>query len=267
MGQLARGWGIPALAGPFLLAALAYAAAALVLAVLLRPDPLLTARSIAARRPGQADATHRADVADPNVVRLGGLAMVVTQLAMVAVMTGTPIHMRDHGHGLAATGLVIGLHVAAMFLPSPVTGRLVDRYGSRRVITAGGLCLLAAGVLGAVAPGHSAAALATALVLLGLGWNLGLLGGTTLLTGAVPLQGRARLQGRVDVAVALAGAAGGLSSGVVVAHADYAALSLGSGVLALVTLAAALPPVTTRRSVSALPALEDRSRRSGRRAS
>jgi hypothetical protein len=64
--------------------------------------------------------------------------MVATQLAMVAVMTGTPIHMRDHGHGLGATGMVIGLHIAAMFLPSPLTGRLADRYGSRPVIAAAG---------------------------------------------------------------------------------------------------------------------------------
>ena len=240
MGGLATGWGIPALAGPFLLAAAAYAAAALFLTVFLHPDPLLTARSVAIDRAKQARASGPAGSTDVAAVRLGALAMVVTQLAMVAVMTGTPIYMRDHGHGLGATGLVIGLHVAAMFLPSPLTGRLVDRCGSRAVIAAGGVVLLAAGVVGAAAPGHSALALTIALVLLGFGWNLGLLGGTTLLTGAVPLQGRARLQGRVDVAVAFAGAAGGLSSGMVVASADYATLSLGSGLLALITLAAAL---------------------------
>ena len=240
MGGLATGWGIPALAGPFLLAAAAYAAAALFLTFFLHPDPLLTARSVAIDRAKQASTSSPAGSVDAAAVRLGALAMVVTQLAMVAVMTGTPIHMRDHGHGLGATGLVIGLHVAAMFLPSPLTGRLVDRCGSRAVIAAGGVVLLAAGVLGAAAPGHSAPALTVALVLLGFGWNLGLLGGTTLLTGAVPLQGRARLQGRVDVAVAFAGAAGGLSSGMVVASADYATLSLGSGLLALITLAAAL---------------------------
>jgi MFS family permease len=240
MGGLATGWGIPALAGPFLLAAAAYAAAALFLTVFLHPDPLLTARSVAIDRAKQARASGPAGSTDVAAVRLGALAMVVTQLAMVAVMTGTPIYMRDHGHGLGATGLVIGLHVAAMFLPSPLTGRLVDRCGSRAVIAAGGVVLLAAGVVGAAAPGHSALALTIALVLLGFGWNLGLLGGTTLLTGAVPLQGRARLQGRVDVAVAFAGAAGGLSSGMVVASADYATLSLGSGLVALITLAAAL---------------------------
>lgn len=242
MGELAEGWGIPRLAGPFLLASAAYASAALFLTLFLRPDPLLAARALAARDAEQSGAPSVDGVVDRTALRLGGLAMVATQLAMVAVMTGTPIHMRDHGHGLGATGLVIGLHIAAMFLPSPLTGRLADRYGSRPVIVAGGASLLAAGLIGAAVPGESMAGLSVALVLLGLGWNLGLLGGTTLLTGAVPLQGRARVQGRVDVAVALAGATGGLSSGLVVALAGYGTLSLMSGLLAVTALGVALRP-------------------------
>lgn len=242
MGDLAEQWGIPALAGPFVLAAVAYAAAALFLTVFLRPDPLLAARAIAAHDAQQSGVAPVAGVVDWTAVRLGGLAMVVTQLAMVAVMTGTPIHMRDHGHGLGATGLVISLHIAAMFLPSPLTGRLADRYGSKPVIAGGGLALLAAGVVGATAPERSVPVLALSLILLGLGWNLGLLGGTTLVAGAAPLAGRARIQGRVDVAVAIAGATGGLSSGLVVATTSYGTLSLVSGVLALAVLAVALRP-------------------------
>ena len=240
MGHLADGWGIPRLAGPFLLASVAYGAAALVLTAFLRPDPLIAARALAARDARASGVPAPVGVVDWAAVRLGGLAMVATQLAMVAVMTGTPIHMRDHGHGLGATGLVIGLHIAAMYLPSPVTGRLADRYGSTPTIAAGGVCLLAAGVVGAAVPGRSVAALAVALVLLGLGWNLGLLGGTTLLTGAVPVDGRARIQGRVDVAVAIAGTTGGLSSGLVVAASSYATLSLVSGVIAVIALGVAL---------------------------
>ena len=244
MGGLAEGWGIPRLAGPFLLAAAAYASAAVFLSLMLRPDPLLAARALALQAAQRSGVPTVAGVVDQAAVRLGGLAMVATQLAMVAVMTGTPIHMRDHGHGLGATGVVIGLHIAAMFLPSPITGRLADRYGSRPTIAAGGVALLAAGLLGAVVPGESMAGISVALVLLGLGWNLGLLGGTTLLAGAVPLEGRARIQGRVDVAVALAGATGGLGSGFVVAAAGFAELSLAGGGLALVVLLAALrrPP-------------------------
>jgi MFS family permease len=246
-GQLAERYGIPPLAGPFVLASLAYTLAGLVLLVWLRPDPLLTARSLQAQealdRP--AAAVPAQSGTDPAAVRLGGLAMVITQLAMVAVMTMTPVHMRDHGHGLTATGLVIAVHIALMYLPSPLTGRLADRYGSRPVIAAGGLSLLAGGLVAAAAPEDSVAALALALALLGLGWNLGLLGGTTLVATAVPLAGRARTQGRVDVAVALAGATGGLSSGVIVASTSYAALALGSGIVALAVLTAALRPTVS----------------------
>ena len=244
IGRLAERNGIPPLAGPFVLAALAYGLAAVVLLLWLRPDPLLVARTLAAdaRTHGAAPGAGEAAAVDVPAVRLGGLTMVVTQLVMVAVMTMTPIHMRDHGHGLGATGLVIGLHVAAMFLPSPVTGRLADRYGSRPVAVGGGVALLGAGLLAATAPVHSVGLLALALVLLGLGWNLGLLAGTTLVAGAVPLAGRARVQGRLDVAVALAGATGGLSSGFVVAGTGFSTLAAGSGVLALVVLGVALRP-------------------------
>ena len=251
IGRLAEQNGIPALAGPFALAGVAYGLAAVVLLVCLRPDPLLVARELARRDSDDAAARGeppRAPAAvDGAAVRFGGLTMVVTQLVMVAVMTMTPVHMRDHGHGLSATGLVIGLHVAAMFLPSPITGRLADRHGSKPVAAAGGGALLAAGLVAAAAPEHSVAALAVALILLGLGWNLGLLAGTTLVAGAVPPEGRARVQGRLDVAVAIAGATGGLSSGLVVASTSYAALSAGSGVLALAVLAVALRPTKAAR--------------------
>jgi len=244
IGALAEQYAIPALAGPFALAGLAYGLAAVVLLIWLRPDPLLAAREFARRNRvagegGGPAAPARTDIA---AVRLGGLTMVITQLIMVAVMTMTPVHMRDHGHGLGATGVVIGLHIAAMFLPSPVTGRLADRYGSTPVAAAAGVTLLAAGGMAAAAPEQSVALLAGALVLLGLGWNLGLLAGTTLVAGAVPLDTRARVQGRLDVAIALAGATGGLSSGLIVATTSYAALSAGSGVLALAVLAVALRP-------------------------
>jgi len=176
--------------------------------------------------------------------------MVLTQVVMIAVMTMTPIHMRDHGHGLGATGLVISLHVAAMFLPSPLTGILVDRLGRRPLLAAGALTLLAAGLVAAAAPADSVTVLAVALVLLGLGWNLGLVAGTALLTDATPLARRARTQGSVDLAVALAGATGGLGSGFVVAGTSFAVLSLAGGLLAL----ALLPLLLATRRPAASPA-------------
>jgi MFS family permease len=236
-GDLAHTLGIPHLAGPFLLAGAAYAMAASVLAIWLRPDPLLLARTLQDDRTAPADGQPD-DAGDRPVRRrsdllVGVLIMVLTQLVMVAVMTMTPVHMHDHGHGTAASGLVIAIHLAAMYLPSPLTGWLVDRYSRLAIAAASGLALLAAGIVAAVAPGDSVAPLAVALALLGLGWNLGLVTGTAIITDAVPLATRARTQGLVDVSIAIAGATGGMASGLVVAAAGYPLLAIGGGILAL----------------------------------
>lgn len=252
MGSVAAALGIPELAGPFLLASAAYGLAGVVVSTTLRPDPLLTARALAdeAARAATAAGTATPDSrTDTTLLRLGATAMIVTQLVMVAIMTMTPVHMRDHGHGLGAAGLVISLHIAAMFLPSPLTGVLVDRLGRRPLIAAAGVTLLAAGLLSAAAPPDSVVLLAVALVLLGLGWNLGLVAGTALLTDAVPLAHRARTQGTVDLGVALAGATGGIGSGLVVAATSFAALGLAGGLVALALVPSLLvsrrPPAPT----------------------
>ncbi|WP_431955827.1 MFS transporter [Nocardia lijiangensis] len=233
-GALAEELGIPHLAGPFLLAAAAYALAALVLTVWLRPDPLLLARSLPADGDSADGTVARATpTRSTGGVAVGALVMAVTQLVMVAIMTMTPVHIHDHGHGTAASGLVIAIHVGAMYLPSPLTGWLIDRYGRLPVAAAAGLTLLAAGLIAATAPGDSVALLALALALLGVGWNFGLLSGTAIVADAVPLATRAKTQGLVDVSIAIAGAAGGLGSGLVVAAASYPALALTGGVLAV----------------------------------
>lgn len=232
-GVVAEAFGITELAGPFMLATAAYALGAIAVQILLRPDPLLTARSRAAEPGPRPAAPHDLD---PAKVRLAASAMVMTQLVMVAVMTMTPVHMRDHGHSVGDAGLVISIHVAAMFLPSPLTGQLVDRIGRRPILAAAAATLLAAGLLAALSPPEAMAPLTVALALLGLGWNFGIVGGTALITDAVPLAQRARTQGSVDLAVALSGATGGLSSGFVVATASYTALAVGGGVLALALL-------------------------------
>lgn len=246
-GAFAETLAVPHLAGPFLLSGAAYVLAALVLALWLRPDPLLLARAVAdtGREAGPAGGEPATPAHEGRGVVLGALVMVLTQLVMVAIMTMTPVHMHDHGHGTAASGLVIAIHIGAMYLPSPLTGWLVDRYGRTRIAAASGVTLLAAGVLAATAPGDSAALLALALALLGLGWNFGLVTGTAIITDTVPIATRARTQGTVDVAVAIAGATGGMASGVVVAATGYPVLALACGVLSLLLLPVAA--ATARR--------------------
>ena len=125
------------------------------------------------------------------------------------------------------------VHVAAMYLPSPLSGLLVDRYGPRVVAFASAVTLLAAGLTAAIAPVDSVFTLTVALGLLGLGWSFGLVSGTTIITDSVPLATRAKTQGTVDVTIAIAGAGGGLASGVVMATTSYAVLSIAGGVIAL----------------------------------
>ncbi|MGZ0235600.1 MFS transporter, partial [Streptomyces sp. CPS1] len=171
-------------------------------------------------------------------VVLGALVMVLTQLVMVSIMTMTPVHMHDHGHGTAASGLVIAVHIGAMYLPSPLTGWLVDRYGRTKVAAASGITLPAAGVLAATAPVGSVTLLALALGLLGLGWNFGLVCGTAIIADTVPLATRARTQGTVDVSIAIAGATGGMASGIMVAATSYPVLALTGAALSLALLPA-----------------------------
>lgn len=176
--------------------------------------------------------------------------MILTQLVMVAIMTMTPIHIEHLGHSISVTGVVIAAHVAGMFLPSPFSGWLVDRFGYLPIAVAAGVTLLAAGVIAAWAPVESVATLILALVLLGLGWNLGLVSGTTLVTDAVPLASRASTQGVVDVGIAIAGAGAGLSSGLIFTAASYATLTLIGGILGLliIPIAAAVRAVPTWRA-------------------
>lgn len=117
-GRMADSIGLPTLTGPFILAAVAYGLAGVIIFFLLKPDPLLVARTIETKTQVTTESTEKRPL-----IYLGAIVMIVTQVIMVAIMTMTPIHMTHHGHSLSAVGLVIGMHIGAMYLPSLVTGR------------------------------------------------------------------------------------------------------------------------------------------------
>lgn len=239
MGQFASSLGIPVLAGPFILAAAAYIIAGLVFWGLLRPDPLVVARLITERQiDGSNTSTMQTNLPTINNrgIIVGATVMILTQIVMIAIMTMTPIHMKHHGHGLGEIGLVIGIHIGSMYLPSLVTGMLVDKVGRIAMSFVSGGTLLAAGMVAAVAPADSMWGLILALALLGLGWNFGLISGTALIVDSSDLASRAKTQGIIDVLIALAGASGGALSGMVVAHSSYTALSLAGGFLSLLLI-------------------------------
>jgi MFS family permease len=239
MGEFAVSIGVPSLAGPFILSATAFILAGLVLFIMLRPDPLEIAKRIEAHKQKyeQKNKTESFNKAiNKRGLTVGATVMVLTQIVMVAIMTMTPVHMKHHGHGLTEVGIVIGFHVGSMYLPSLVTGILVDKIGRTAMSIASGVTLLFAGLLAAFAPSDSMVLLIVALSLLGLGWNFGLISGTAQIVDSTEPSTRAKTQGKIDVLVALAGASGGALSGMVVANASYAILSLAGGLLSLLLI-------------------------------
>ncbi|NHC41124.1 MFS transporter [Bacillus sp. MM2020_1] len=240
MGRFATSIGVPALAGPFILGAAAFTLAGFVLLAFLRPDPLIIANAITKEQEVKKSnllekQSSKIEINQRGIV-VGATIMVLTQIVMTSIMTMTPVYMKHHGHGLSEVGMVIGFHIGAMYLPSLVTGILVDKIGRTAMAVASGATLLAAGILAANAPADSMLTLIIALSLLGLGWNFGLISGTALIIDSTDPSTRAKTQGTVDVLIALAGASGGALSGMVVAQTSYAGLSFAGSFLSLLLI-------------------------------
>lgn len=170
--------GLPALAGPFLLALAAVFAAVLAstyfrgVSTSHEPSPVHT------------EASRR----QPVVLAAG--VMVVGHLVMVALMTAVPVHAHHHGDGLDHLGVMLSAHTLGMFALSPVTGWWIDHRGPRPVVRAGLALLIVSGIL-VTLPGP---AFTPALFLLGYAWNLCYLGGSAQL-------GSAELESKVESSI------------------------------------------------------------------
>jgi MFS family permease len=235
-GAAFDGFGVPTLAGPFVVSALFFLLAASALMLLMRPDPAVLAREAGAqstssaepRRPGGMRLALRAVALHPSA-RLGVAAMAVGHLVMVGIMAMTPVHIRGAGHDAAHTlrivGVVLSVHIVGMYAFSPAVGWLTDRFGGRPVIVGGIVLLLTACAMAGTA-GHDSARLAIALTVLGLGWSGTMVSGSTLLSESIPVELRASAQGLSDAIMGLAGASAGATSGVIVAGWGYPVLAL-----------------------------------------
>jgi MFS family permease len=238
-GQLALALGLPELSGPYLVPVVFVGAAALLSFALLRPDPYELADASArhdTERDGQPVGVALASVLARPTVPVAIVALVAGQFVMVLIMTMTPLHMADHGHDLAAVGIVISGHTFGMFGLSPISGRLTDRYGSVPVILTGLAVVASASVLAAAAPPEGGVILFLALFLLGYGWNLGYVAGSSLLSHGLSLAERTRIQGLTDSLIWSSAAVASLGSGVVLAFAGYAILGLMGAALVIVPM-------------------------------
>ncbi|HEU4918638.1 MAG TPA: MFS transporter [Candidatus Limnocylindrales bacterium] len=225
-GVVAEWLGLPRLAGAYLVPIGFVGLASILSFVLLRPDPFeLADPGDVAVRGGERSAMIRDVLRQPSVAA-ALVALVASQAVMVLIMTMTPVHMTAHGHHVESIGLVISGHTFGMFALAPISGRLSDRFGSGRVILAGLLVLAGASLLAAVAPPDGGVVLFVALFLLGFGWNLGFVAGSTLLTRGVDVADRTRVQGLADSLIWSSAAVASLGSGIVLAFASFTALGL-----------------------------------------
>ena len=171
---------------------------------------------------------------------------------MVLIMTMTPLHMTMHGHGLTAVGLVISAHTFGMFALSPLSGRLTSRSAasgsSSRAWSWSRSRRSSPRRLG-----RRRRILFLALFLLGYGWNLGYVAGSTMLTTSLPLAEQTRIEGVTDSLIWSSAAAASLGSGLVVAAASYAVLGLLGAALVIVPVWIVL---ARRRAVEAIGSAE-----------
>jgi MFS family permease len=244
-GTLSERWGLPPLAGPYLVAVAALGIAAVVLFVRLRPDPYLLATRMAAKAHtavSAATGTAGAVVAPPAarvrdgiahlrgepVAVLGIATVAVGHLVMVMVMVMTPVHMAHVDVTVSLIGLVISVHIVGMYAFSPVVGWAVDRTGARTVASVGMAILVVACVVSGLTHAGNVVVLGTGLLLLGLGWSCTLIAGSTMVVEAVGARERPAVQGLSDLVMNGAGALGGALAGVIVLLTSYTVLALGA---------------------------------------
>jgi MFS family permease len=241
------GWSL--YTGPWIASAFFFVFALANVAVRLRPDPLEVSGGLVSQQ-GIGVVTPNLGAAFRIIsgirnARVALASMVISQVTMVAVMTMTPVHLKIHGHE-GVSPYVISLHIAGMYAFSPLVGKFADRHGKLQSISVGGVLLVAATVMAALA-GDAATLLWPSLWLLGLGWSFGLIGGSSLLVESVPEGSRVTVQGAADLLMSFCGGMAGFSSGFIRKAFGFHMLSNLGTVLALVLVVIGIRRLTSTR--------------------
>ncbi|MDB2407086.1 MFS transporter [Jannaschia sp.] len=172
--------------------------------------------------PKQGDVRGRGKVAllaDPSI-RVAIICAMVSYALMNLVMTSTPLAVVGCGFGVADASNIVTFHVVAMYGPSFFTGHLIQRFGTARIMATGLALLAAAGIV--ALSGVTLPFFYTALILLGLGWNFGFIGATTMLASHHAPEERGAVQGLNDSLVFGLVTIASLSSGVLMNTAPEA---------------------------------------------
>lgn len=146
-----------------------------------------------------APARSRAELLrDPRIV-VAIICGMVSYSLMNLVMTSTPLAVVGCGFTKNNANDIVSLHVLAMFAPSFFTGHLITRFGVEKIIAAGLFILLGAGIV--ALSGVTLGNFFVALILLGLGWNFGFIGATSMLAASHAPHERGVVQGMNDMIV------------------------------------------------------------------
>ncbi|SMX41652.1 MFS transporter [Actibacterium lipolyticum] len=127
------------------------------------------------------------------------ICALVSYALMNLVMTSTPLAVVGCGFETADAANVVTAHVLAMFIPSFFTGHMIARFGVEKIVALGLIVLGGAGTVALM--GVELEHFFIALILLGIGWNFGFIGATTMLAGAHAPEERGRVQGMNDLIV------------------------------------------------------------------
>jgi MFS family permease len=238
-----RALGVAPEASAFLISVGAYALAAILVALLLRPDPLAIARALQACEAGaRAVAPARslgAILADARV-QIALAALTISQFVMISTTSTSPVYLHDQGHTVQTIGVAVSLHLAGMYVASPLSGWLSDRFGRLPIIGMGALVLIVAVMLAGLAPGSDRSLVILGLFLNGVGWNLAFVAGSALLTDALSAVERASTQGLADLVMGLMGALGSTAGGMILGLWGFTILNTVGAVMVLGPLAVTL---------------------------
>ncbi|MBM4187533.1 MAG: MFS transporter [Gemmatimonadetes bacterium] len=241
MSALALSLGGPGLSGPYAASAAFFVLGGAVVAALLRPEPRDLALRLAQPAGPAPAARPLATILADSTVAVTIAAMVASQAVMTMLMVITSLEMSHRDHGLEAISGVMSAHVLGMFGFSLISGRLADRWGRGPLIAFGGAMLICSGVVASRA--IAVIPLGAALWLLGLGWNVVYVGGSTLLSDRLAAAERAKVQGLNDSLVTATAAGASVVSGVVFSAVGY-------GVMGVVCAATGLIPFVVGRWLS-----------------
>jgi MFS family permease len=233
--DMASAAGFDELIGPVAVGIVGFALGTAVMFLGLRPDPL-TLAIVERHEDPHAEPDPLRTILDISTVRVALAAMMISQLVMSLIMVMTPLFIRSNDGSLSTVGWVMMAHALGMFAIAPITGRLVDTFGPRRIIAMSVVTLTVSSLIVAAAGTAQTPVLIIGLFLLGVGWNFGFVAGSSLLQEGLPMVNRLKIQGFADSITWISGAVAAGISGLIVAGTSYMTLALVGAALSLIPL-------------------------------